>query len=387
MPWMLQWFVLLLSVQWVMLDHLGLMLMDGGGSAPPFMQLRMNLVVQLLCLSDGYVCTTFISPDIFSPFLGCQLIALYKSPGFRPIGVCEVLQCIVAKATLYVIQDDIPAAAGPHQLCAGQIAETEAADHALRSVFNHNDSDAILLVDATNAFNSINCSVALHNIQQLFPLLAHILINTYRSPASMFVSGDIIISEKGTTQGDPLTMPMYAIAIIPLICHLNNDTNAVTQIWYADNACACGRLASLRQWQDQMCKLGPGFGYFPNASKMWLVVKDRCHFEAEVIFADTNVKITNEGQPYLGSTIRSGLYVRQFVEEKLKAGLLMLLFWLRSLRVNHMLLILHLLRVWPVVGSMSLVLSQILTHLCSSLKMLSIVYLYLPLRVELLLMI
>ena len=47
-------------------------------------------------------------------------------------------------------------------------------------------------------------------------------------------------------------------------------------------------------------------------------MKDRCHSEAEVIFADTNVKITNEGRPYLGSAIGSSLYVREFVEEKVK---------------------------------------------------------------------
>ena len=75
----------------------------------------------------------------------------------------EVVRRIVAKAALYIIRDAIQAAAGPHQLCAGQIAGTEAAVHAVRSVFNHDDSDAILLVDATNAFNSLNHSVALHN--------------------------------------------------------------------------------------------------------------------------------------------------------------------------------------------------------------------------------
>ena len=47
-------------------------------------------------------------------------------------------------------------------------------------------------------------------------------------------------------------------------------------------------------------------------------MKDRCHSEVEVIFADTNVKIINEGRPYLGSAIGSSLYVRQFVKEKVK---------------------------------------------------------------------
>ena len=105
----------------------------------------------------------------------------------------------MAKTALFVIQNDIQVAAGPHQLCAGQIAGSGAVVYAVRSVFNHNDNDAILLVDAT----SLNRSVALHNIQQLCPPSAHILINTYCSPASLFVSGDTILSEEGTTLGDP----------------------------------------------------------------------------------------------------------------------------------------------------------------------------------------
>ena len=39
----------------------------------------------------------------------------------------------VAKAVLYVIRDDTQAAPGPRQLCVGQIAEKEAAFHAVRS--------------------------------------------------------------------------------------------------------------------------------------------------------------------------------------------------------------------------------------------------------------
>ena len=148
----------------------------------------------------------------------------------------------MAKAVFYVIRDDIQAAEGPHQLYAGQIAGTEAAVHAVRLVFNLDDSDAILLVDATNSFISLNHSAALRNIQQLCSPLACVLINTYRFPASLFISGDTLLLEEGTTQGNLL---MYAIAMLPLIHHL---TDSVTQIWYADNACACGRLSSLCQW-------------------------------------------------------------------------------------------------------------------------------------------
>ena len=36
------------------------------------------------------------------------------------------------------------------------------------------------------------------------------------------------------------------------------------------------------------------------------------------MFAGTNVKLTSEGRPYLGSAIGSSSYVKQFVEEKVK---------------------------------------------------------------------
>ena len=103
----------------------------------------------------------------------------------------------MAKAALYVIKDEIQ---GPHQVCAAQIAGTEAAVHAVRSVFNHNDSGAILLVDTTNAFNSLNHFIALYNIQQLCPPLACVLItHIIPLPLCLFLHGDTILSEEGTT--------------------------------------------------------------------------------------------------------------------------------------------------------------------------------------------
>jgi len=71
-----------------------------------------------------------------------------------------------------------------------------------------------------------------------------------------------LYSNKGTTQGDPLAMPFYALATIHLIQRL---PTSVTQAWYADNASACG---SLRNSWDQVSWLRPQFNYFSNAKKM-----------------------------------------------------------------------------------------------------------------------
>ena len=103
-----------------------------------------------------------------------------------------------------------------------------------------------------------------------------------------------MFSEEGTTQGDPLTMPMYAFATLPLSGRLPNN---VTQVWYADDACACGSIVKLHDWWDHLNQVGPEFGYHVNASKTWLVTKPSFHSFAVSQFSGSNVNITCDGSP------------------------------------------------------------------------------------------
>ena len=172
-----------------------------------------------LCLSLALLarrlCTTFVDPKGLSALMACRLIALNKCPGVRPIGICETARRIIAKAVLSITRDDLQDATGSLQVCAGQIAGMEAAIHAMQSAFQNNDTEAILLVDASNAFNSLNRQAVLHNIRHVCPSLAPILINSYREATELFVDGQVLLSEEGTTQGDPLAMPMYALSHYP----------------------------------------------------------------------------------------------------------------------------------------------------------------------------
>lgn len=113
----------------------------------------------------------------------------------------------------------------------------------------------------TNAFNSINRMAALHNIRLLCPSIANILINCYRAPTKLFIGGDALLSQEGTTQGDPLSMPMYALATLPLIRNLDSS---VDQTWYADDATATGQVVTQCSWWDRLCELG---------TQLWLPCK------------------------------------------------------------------------------------------------------------------
>ena len=55
----------------------------------------------------------------------------------------------------------------------------------MHTIFESDDTDAVLLIDASNVFNALNRAAALHNIRILCPIIAIYAINTYRQPARL----------------------------------------------------------------------------------------------------------------------------------------------------------------------------------------------------------
>ena len=108
-------------------------------------------------------------------YTSCRLIPLDKCPGVRPIGIGEVVRRIIGKAV-----------------------------HAMEHVFAEEDTETIILVDATNAFNRSNRQITLLNCGAVCLSLSYILINTYRDNSMLFVDGQYILSKEDTTQDDPL---------------------------------------------------------------------------------------------------------------------------------------------------------------------------------------
>ena len=274
-----------------------------------------------LCLAIASMarklCSQYVDPKSISAFVACRLIALDKQLGVRPIAIGETIHRIVSKAIAEVLRDNIQDAAGSLQLCAGQLSGCEAAVHSMYKVFQSPETEAAILVDASNDFNSLNRQVALRNIQQLCPPLSMILTNTYRENIDLFIDGETIYSQEGTTQGDPLAIAMYAIAITPIINNL--ECESLKQIWYADDAAAGGKLSDLKAWWDRLTELGPDYGYYPNASKSWLIVKEEHLPVAEITFQESGVAITKEGRRYLDGAIGTRTFVETYAKEKVSA--------------------------------------------------------------------
>ena len=160
-----------------------------------------------------HLAESYVNPEKIEPLLASRLVALDKQPGVRPIGLGEILRRVISKAIVQVAKPDIEEACGFVQKCSGMPAGIEAAVHAMQEIYIDESTEDILLVDATNAFNSLNRSAALHNVKFTHPILATFLDNAYQHPSGLFIDGGgEITSEEGTTQGDPLSVEFYALS-------------------------------------------------------------------------------------------------------------------------------------------------------------------------------
>ena len=71
-----------------------------------------------------------------------------------------------------------------------------------------------------NGFNLVNRPAALWNARVLWSRCSKFLFNSYRGYALLIIAGskESLLSREGVTQGDPLAMLFYGLAILPRAC-------------------------------------------------------------------------------------------------------------------------------------------------------------------------
>ena len=86
-----------------------------------------------------------VDPYTVKALVACRLIRLNKKPGVRRI---------IGKCIGWVVKKDIQEAAGLLQMATGYQSVTEAAIHSMKDIFDDEQADAVILVDASTVFNS-----------------------------------------------------------------------------------------------------------------------------------------------------------------------------------------------------------------------------------------
>ena len=111
----------------------------------------------------------------------------------------------------------------------------------LHTIHKAEEEWGFLLIDAKNAFNEQCRTMMLWIVRHEWPAGARFTFNCYKHWGILMIrnsdgTGTFIFSKEGVTQGDPLSMFVYGIGLLPLIRILN-----VSFPGYADDAGAGGK--------------------------------------------------------------------------------------------------------------------------------------------------
>ena len=102
--------------------------------------------------------------------MASRLTPLNKKQEFAQL--LSLKSCATAKKLImYRAKKDVKDAEGSLQVCAGQEAGSEAAINATYDIYQQDETKAVVLVNAGNAFNSINHKAMLLKVIFLLPVL------------------------------------------------------------------------------------------------------------------------------------------------------------------------------------------------------------------------
>ena len=176
------------------------------------------------------------------------------------------------------------------------------------------------MVDAENAFNSINREALLHNIGYLCPVIATYIYNCYAISARLFiVGGKELRSREGTTQGDPTAMAAYALGSTLLLDHLQSFKRSVKHVAFADDLTGARKLEEIKIWWDTLMTESRKYGYYPKPSKSFFIVKQHYKEYGERIFAGSNIKITTEGVRHLGAVLGDSSFKEEYLRNEIQS--------------------------------------------------------------------
>jgi len=135
---------------------------------------------------------------------------------------------------------------------------------------------ATLLVDACNGFNELSRKAAMWTVRHRWPSGSRFAFNCYRHAAQLVIHrsgrpGSVILSQEGVTQGDPISMVIYGVALTPLTESVRAAQPNTLQAWYADDSSFAGSAPAIAAAMRTILEKGPARGYYPKPSKSILI--------------------------------------------------------------------------------------------------------------------
>jgi hypothetical protein len=195
------------------------------------------------------------------------LIAL-KKKDVRPIVVGLSLRRLVSKLMNSYAIDRLSNLFSPIELGVGVAGSVEAAVHAARRyVDNLSGDEAVVKLDFRNAFNTLRRDSILEAIHATLPEVYSYVHASYASPSHLSLAENIIISNEGIQQGDPIGPLLFCLTLQPVLSRCGSEL----RIAYLDDITLGGSLGSLSVEVDCLQRDASEIGLSLNVSKCEII--------------------------------------------------------------------------------------------------------------------
>ena len=237
-----------------------------------------NKALRAITSTVNHLCAGRIHPDVIPHLCGATLLASHKKDGgHRPIAVGEVLRRLVSKCLSRCILTDALQVLTPLQVGVGVRGGCEAVVHSVSHILEDTNlpstSKNTLLLDFSNAFNSISRASMFEEVRARIPTLAAWVECCYSSQPFLHFGDHTILSRCGVQQGDPLGPLLFSLTLHPIVERIKREVPDLNiNVWYLDDGTLCGNPNNLMRALEIVEEDGPARGLFLNRGKSLLYV-------------------------------------------------------------------------------------------------------------------
>ncbi|KAL0222104.1 hypothetical protein RCL1_001958 [Eukaryota sp. TZLM3-RCL] len=258
--------------------------------------------------------------DFPSLLKSSTLVALSKpGGGVRPIAVSESITRLFAVCVFNRCKTSCVNYLYQYQWVIGVVDGASSAVSAVQTLLYHHSSNAALMLDFSNAFNSVTRSSIL-NALNASPLSAVVpyFFTLYRNSSNLLFNKYTVLSSSGVKQGDPLGPLLFCLAVNQIIVKFQEKFSDFKIVGYMDDLTLVGEPTEMEEAMAYFGSLAKEIGLFLNAKKCLIIVRNDStklfYEEVEV----PSINFNEDAVRLLGSFIGNSSKVQSLLEKQLE---------------------------------------------------------------------
>ena len=120
----------------------------------------------------------------------------------------------------------------------------------------------VLKIDFKNAFNQVRRDVMLAKVKEHVPLIYPMVWQAYSNPSNLYNGDNIVLSQEGLQQGDPLGPFLFSLSIMQLMKNCESQLS----LWYLDDGTLASDIEIVLVDLKEILQTGMALGLNVNAS-------------------------------------------------------------------------------------------------------------------------